>query len=624
MCCLADATASVVLRAFADPHEQTFLRGHAAPVTCVALSSRGTFIASGDSGTDSDVVVWDVETRRELWRFTEHDGGIRVLDFSHDERLLLVIGCDNRLSVFDMKTSMMVANTELPRAIGVVTCATWGGFVKDVKRRDTDCYQFATAGESVVVWSLNPYAGVLSIEPGDSRRNVRQCLCVAFVKLPDAAGREGYLDEYVVAGTQSGDFVAYLVKANRDNPGGPPSASFTQSSYACSGGVHAIVPSPTDCATLAVGGGDGTVAIFQSNDGKWVDVDGSKLAGAVTGLAFSPCGTEILAGSSGGELKRGRCGSLAQGMVLVAANPCAALTGLSFAPDSNTMFATASADGMLRVWSIEDYSIAMQTTVHGAGYPLCLEFSIDAVISGWTNGCVHSHHASTGELLWKIKDAHPSGVTALKLARNLRFVVTGGEEGEVRVWELRQRSLVSHLKEHSARVTRVTLFDDDVHAVSCSRDKSFLTWDLRHDKRISAHTQRMGGISDIALNHDQTLVMTCGQERTISFWDLREPYPVLLIERPEQGMHSDEATSIAVSHSGSLFATGGADHVVKLWQISHDRPVLLQSNVGHTGAITGMSFTTDDRQLVSIGADGCIFVWNIFHADGDEGKAPHK
>eukprot|EP00515_Schizochytrium_aggregatum_P000134 CAMPEP_0202036052 /NCGR_PEP_ID=MMETSP0962-20130828/1309_1 /ASSEMBLY_ACC=CAM_ASM_000488 /TAXON_ID=4773 /ORGANISM="Schizochytrium aggregatum, Strain ATCC28209" /LENGTH=88 /DNA_ID=CAMNT_0048600111 /DNA_START=1 /DNA_END=267 /DNA_ORIENTATION=- len=60
------------------------------------------------------------------------------------------------------------------------------------------------------------------------------------------------------------------------------------------------------------------------------------------------------------------------------------------------------------------------------------------------------------------------------------------------------------------------------------------------------------------------------------------------------------------------------------WQISHDRPVLLQSNVGHTGAITGMSFTTDDRQLVSIGADGCIFVWNIFHADGDEGKAPHK
>ena len=39
--------------------------------------------------------------------------------------------------------------------------------------------------------------------------------------------------------------------------------------------------------------------------------------------------------------------------------------------------------------------------------------------------------------------------------RAQRFVVTGGQEGEVRVWELRSRELVSHLKEHSMRVTQL-------------------------------------------------------------------------------------------------------------------------------------------------------------------------
>ena len=35
-------------------------------------------------------------------------------------------------------------------------------------------------------------------------------------------------------------------------------------------------------------------------------------------------------------------------------------------------------------------------------------------------------------------------------------------QGEVRVWELRNRDLVSHLKEHTKRVTGVKVFEDDV------------------------------------------------------------------------------------------------------------------------------------------------------------------
>ena len=55
------------------------------------------------------------------------------------------------------------------------------------------------------------------------------------------------------------------------------------------------------------------------------------------------------------------------------------------------------------------------------------------------------------------------------------------------------------------------MFDDDVHALTCSRDRSFLCWDLRREKRISNHTQRMGGINAIVLSRDQTQVISSGK-----------------------------------------------------------------------------------------------------------------
>jgi len=61
----------------------------------------------------------------------------------------------------------------------------------------------------------------------------------------------------------------------------------------------------------------------------------------------------------------------------------------------------------------------------------------------------------TGQPIWFIDNAHRGGVTGLSFARNNKFLVSGGMEGEVRVWEMRSREMISHLKEHINRVTKV-------------------------------------------------------------------------------------------------------------------------------------------------------------------------
>lgn len=107
------------------------------------------------------------------------------------------------------------------------------------------------------------------------------------------------------------------------------------------------------------------------------------------------------------------------------------------------------------------------------------------ILSGWSDGKIRAYRVDNNEQMWQIDNAHKGGVTAIALSHNNKFIVSGGEEGEIRVWEIRSRELISHLKEHTSRVTKVQIFADDVHLLSCSRDKSILCWDLKNQKRIS-------------------------------------------------------------------------------------------------------------------------------------------
>ena len=70
---------TVVIQSFLDPHDQSFLSGHDGPVTCMCMSKSGRYFATGQGGNNSDVIVWDFEQRRMLFRLCEHDKGVKCL-----------------------------------------------------------------------------------------------------------------------------------------------------------------------------------------------------------------------------------------------------------------------------------------------------------------------------------------------------------------------------------------------------------------------------------------------------------------------------------------------------------------------------------------------------------------
>jgi WD40 repeat protein len=72
--------------------------------------------------------------------------------------------------------------------------------------------------------------------------------------------------------------------------------------------------------------------------------------------------------------------------------------------------------------------------------------------------------------------------------------------------------------------------------------------------------------------------------------------------------------SLSRSHDGKMVATGGSMGVLRLFRLQLS-PVALHRSTevrGHSKPITSLAFSLDDKQIVSVGEDGGIFVWSVY------------
>ena len=352
------AGASIIVCDFTDPHQQVFLRGHDSNITCLALSRSGKYIASGQYGENSDAIVWDFSTKRLLYRMSEHDHGVECLAFSDDELLLCTVGAvdDNKVLIWDLSNGYIV--TMVQHDPSPTTCVSWGGMVKDIKRRDTANYQLCTGGsQRLVLWSLNPFTGEMVGERVTTEGRGSMVRSISWLEFSDDY-------ETIYCGTSSGDFA--LVNVKQLKLGAPVAA--------CRLGVLSLLCWPEG---LIIGGGDGTVTTFDSN---LHDLCQAQLDGAVVAMSFSPDRLEILAGTSKGFVYRLRVENMAS--LLVCENHAAPVKCVSYAAGTSDRFATISSDCTLRIWDAADYSVLTTVCVRDAGEPSCLVYTLDFLISG--------------------------------------------------------------------------------------------------------------------------------------------------------------------------------------------------------------------------------------------------
>lgn len=109
-----------------------------------------------------------------------------------------------------------------------------------------------------------------------------------------------------------------------------------------------------------------------------------------------------------------------------------------------------------------------------------------SILSGWTDGKIRCFLPQSGKLLWILNDAHAAGnkdyggVLTLCATQDCANVLSGGADGEVRLWDIgkQTKKLQSAQKVHKGAVTSVLLIDEGTCA-SSSTDNSIIIWQLQ-------------------------------------------------------------------------------------------------------------------------------------------------
>ena len=367
---------------------------------------------------------------------------VNLISISPDEKFLCGCGEDSLLYIWDLANGEVVF---VQRVSSVVSVLQWA----DHRRvRQYDEYDIIL-GHGNLIWG-----GIFSFAPDRVQWSLKQ---TAFVMPPGGNMVRTFtaLDlsndgVFLYVGTSGGEMLVF----RRDT------GVFRACIPICSGGVNAIV---TLSDNIICAGGDGSICKLDGRDMTWHMSQKVKLDSGVKALSLSANQSELIVGCTSGSVYRCLLRSLSSH--IVAEGHTSPVTCVAFSSqqgaDSNTMFATGTQSGELRLWDLTDYACTAVCRYPKSGSVLCLSLiNTEMVVSGWADGFIRCHDTKTLETqLWYIANAHRDGVTSLSthVDHALQYLASGGGDGAVRVWRLGSRELVTQYTEHSKPVAKVLI-----------------------------------------------------------------------------------------------------------------------------------------------------------------------
>ncbi|XP_057279952.1 cilia- and flagella-associated protein 52 isoform X1 [Pezoporus wallicus] len=562
-----------------DSKKQVFLHGHTNNVSCVAVSRDGVYVASGEvafMGFKADIILWHFERKELLARLSLHKGRVEGLAFSPNNLYLISLGGQDDGSV-------VVWHVDQREAIcGSPASAQNSGNATVVVCSSCRDEMFVTAGNNTVrVWELD--LPNRKIHPAECRtghlRRVVTC-----VKMADD-------DSYFYIGTSSGDVLKMNTNHKLMTDFGPQKKMFSL-------GVTTLVLLKT--GNSIVGTGEGIVALCKGSD--YQVMKKIQVQGGVTSLTCRGQGHQFLIGTNKCQIYRVNYTEFKEELIAACHNE--AVHDIVFPFGISDLFATCSGND-IRVWHTPENRELLRIVIPNVTCH-AIEIMRDgkSIISAWNDGTIRAFTPETGQPMYVVNHAHSLGVTAIAATNDCKWIISGGGEGQVRVWEIREmtQKLVEVLKEHVSAVSCIKVKKDNRECVTASLDGTCIIWDIARFVRkqmFLANTL----FKCVCYHPEEYQVITSGTDRKIGYWEVFDGSVI----REVEGSASGSINGMDITSDGAFFVTGGDDHLVKLWD--YKEGAVTHVGVGHSGNITRLKICPGKKNIVSVSADGAILLW---------------
>ena len=355
-----------------------------------------------------------------------------------------------------------------------------------------------------------------------------------------------------------------------------------------------------DGRTLATASVDRTVRLWDPATG----TETGRLTGhegRVFAVAFAPDGSTL---ATAGEDGAARIWDLAGGVTRHVLEHPFRVNGVAWV-DGGRRLATASGDGVVRVWNAADGRAAERLLGHTApAWSIASAGTSAWVVTGGADGIVR---------LWdvdrRVGPVMPCGdrVLAVACSPDGTAIATALASSTVRLWDARTLEAGPLLRKAVGRVNDVRFTPDSATVVGACDDGSVQLWDRATGHRrewLKPHDRRVYAVD---VSRDGALIATASEDGTARVWSLATAAPV-----GEPRRHGRRVLGVAIAPAGDLLATAGDDRSARLWRMP-DGPEVGRFEE-HEGPVNWVAFSADGRMLVTACSDATVRAWSV--ADG--------
>ncbi len=200
---------------------------------------------------------------------------------------------------------------------------------------------------------------------------------------------------------------------------------------------------------------------------------------------------------------------------------------------------------------------------------------------------------------------HSRWVTSVVISPDKRFLVSGGLDDAIKVWDFAAGELRLVLKGHTKPINDLAISPDCQLLASASDDHTVRLWNLTTGKQIQTLLGHSRDVNAVAIHGGGQLLASGSEDRTVRLWRLGNGEAVRIFSNLA-GM----IRTVAISPDGQMLASGGLDNQVKLWSLRTGE--LIRAFVkSHYNSVNAIAITPNNNTLISASKDKTIKFWNL-------------
>jgi WD40 repeat protein len=185
---------------------------------------------------------------------------------------------------------------------------------------------------------------------------------------------------------------------------------------------------------------------------------------------------------------------------------------------SNSKIGACTWDGMFAVWDIETQRRVSESD-EGYADTFVMDHAHDRLIYAAPSGLIYVSESGNFKDFYLL-EAHNGKIWALAVSRSGNYLVSGGADTTLKVWDINERRLIYEFNDHSLPVLSVAISRNSNILASASSDKTAKVWDLTKGVILREFLHEEQVVS-VGLSSDGTIIATGTKNDLVNLWNTK-------------------------------------------------------------------------------------------------------